>query len=479
MLRCRGPRGILLLLLGSLVLWSLPNFVALPGHGNRGQRGRPFSDSALPALPALADPEVETLEAVPEELSPVEEVLAGVSVAFSLLSKALACSAIVGTGPLVGLWSCVSLGFASIAGMRPGVVGGSAAVVVVPLGAFTAVHGLQLVPLVVLLAALIEFAAGAVGFARAVDLVSKEVLAGFLNALGLALLMSQFGAMSTPEAAALALICAALTQFLPSTPVPSSLIGLAVASIVGIVLNFDVPTLAAKAKDPLAFAGGLAALPQFQLPQLPSMEDISIALPCAVSIAFISLLETLLAARVVDDRKCEELCTFFYDENGELVITGPDGEPASVDVPTSTVLSLAAGNGLSVFFGGFGGCGLVPQTVLNLNSGGGGLISVTSYAATMILFALVLAPIVGQISVPALAGIMVAVSLDTMQFGPTFEAAKAAWADEEGSRIRFGVLVVTAVLCYQVDFAVGIVSGVLLDRAISPGGIFNQNKTPA
>lgn len=85
--------------------------------------------------------------------------------------------------------------------------------------------------------------------------------------------------------------------------------------------------------------------------------------------AFISLLETLLAARVVDDRKCEELCSFFYDENGELVITGPDGQPAPVDVPTSTVLSLAAGNGLSVLFGGFGGCGLVPQTVLNLNSG--------------------------------------------------------------------------------------------------------------
>ena len=203
--------------------------------------------------------------------------------------------------------------------MRPGVVAGSAAVVVVPLGAFTAIHGLTLVPLVVLLAALIEFTAGAIGFARAVDLVSKEVLAGFLNALGLALLVSQFGAMSTPEAAALALICAALTQFLPSAPVPSSLVGLAVASLVGIIFQFDVPTLAAKAKDPLAFAGGLAALPPFQLPQLPSMDDISIALPCAVSIAFISLLETLLAARVVDDRKCEELCTFFYDENGDWV----------------------------------------------------------------------------------------------------------------------------------------------------------------
>ncbi|CAJ1380739.1 unnamed protein product [Effrenium voratum] len=439
----------------------------------RGVHGHPSGPGLARAVELEVEVEVGAKEEPKEAKAVVEEVLAGVSVAFSLLSKALACSAIVGTGPLVGLWSCVALGLASIAGMRPGVVAGSAAVVVVPLGGFVAqngAHGLALVPLVVTLAALLQLCAGVLGLARAVDLVSKEVLAGFLNALGLALLVSQLGAMATPQAAGLALICAALTQLLPSAPVPSSLVGLAVACGVGVALHFDVPTLAEKAKDPVAFAGGLAALPHFQLPQLPSIDDISIALPCAVSIAFIALLETLLAARVVDDRKCEELCTFFYDESGELVIT-PDGEAAPVDVPTSTVLSLAAGNGLSVLFGGFGGCGLVPQTVLNLNSGGGGPISVGSYAVSMVLFAVVLAPIVGQISVPALAGIMVAVSLDTMQFGPTRDAFKAAIANED-ARMRFGVLVATAVLCYQVDFAVGIVSGVLLDRATSPGGIF-------
>ena len=46
----------------------------------------------------------------------------------------------------------MALGFASIFGMRPGVVAGSAAVVVVPLGAFAAANGLGLVPLVVLIA---------------------------------------------------------------------------------------------------------------------------------------------------------------------------------------------------------------------------------------------------------------------------------------------------------------------------------------
>ena len=158
-------------------------------------------------------------------------------------------------------------------------------------------------------AAGLEFLAGIFGFARALDLVSPEVLAGFLNALGLALLVSQFGALSTPMGFGLAAICAALTQFLPSAPIPSSLVGLAVATAVGLAFNFDVPTLAMKAKDPMAFAGGLDALPQFQIPSIPTMDEFSLALPCAISIAFISLIETLLAARVVDDRKCEDLCS--------------------------------------------------------------------------------------------------------------------------------------------------------------------------
>ncbi|CAE7270980.1 ybaR, partial [Symbiodinium pilosum] len=103
--------------------------------------------------------------------------------------------------------------------------------------------------------------------------------------------------------------------------------------------------------------------------------------------------------------------------------------------------------------------------VLNLNSGGRSQWSTGSYAASMVMFALVLAPLVGQISVPALAGIMVQVSLDTIQFVPTFDAIKAALeGKEEDSKVRLAILAITAVLCYQVDFAVGIVTGVALDK---------------
>jgi hypothetical protein len=40
----------------------------------------------------------------------VKDSLAGLTVAFSLLSKAIACSAIVGVNPLVGIWSSVIMG---------------------------------------------------------------------------------------------------------------------------------------------------------------------------------------------------------------------------------------------------------------------------------------------------------------------------------------------------------------------------------
>merc|ERR1712039_117636 len=158
------------------------------------------------------------------------------------------------------------------------------------------------------------------------------------------------------------------------------------------------------------------------------------------------------------DKKCEDLCTFFYDENGEIIPppgAGGDGDAPPADVPTETILSLAAGNGLSVLAGGFGGCGLVPQTILGLNSGGGGQIATGTYAVSMILFALVIAPIVGQISNPAIAGIMIQVSLETIQWQPTFDTVKKVFDSEEGAITRLGVLVITTLLCYYVDFAVG------------------------
>ena len=394
----------------------------------------------------------------------VDEALAGLSVAFSLLPKAIACASIVGVDPLDGVWSSVAMGVAAPAvGMRPGVIAGAAAVVVVPLGAFVAERGPELLPVVVVLAAALELAVGALRLTRLfLDLVSEPVLAGFLNALGLLLLASQAKVFETPEAAGVALLCAAIAQFLPrDSLLPPALVGLGVASVAGPALGLELPTLASAA-PPGAFAGGLDALPRFGVDAaLFAPANVAVALPTAMAVAFIALLETLLAARLVDDLKCEDLCAAFYD--GETV----DGFAApATDAPTRSALALAAGNAASALSGGFGGCGLIPQTVLNLNSGGGGDLSSLCYAAALASFVVAGGPVVGEISQAAIAGVVVQISLTTIRWRASYDyLAAAARGGDAGPATA---LVVTCVSCYAGGFAAGVAAGVACDRVLLP-----------
>merc|ERR1712048_1543702 len=110
--------------------------------------------------------------------------------------------------------------------------------------------------------------------------------------------------------------------------------------------------------------------------QLVSFDVLKIVVPTAISISFISIIETLLAGRVVDEMTGDPLCSF--NEKGEIECM-PDsketGMMAGMDVPTKSVIGGAVGKFISALLGGFGGCGLVPQTVLNVKSGGGGALS--------------------------------------------------------------------------------------------------------
>ena len=393
----------------------------------------------------------------------VDEALAGLSVAFSLLPKAIACASIVGVDPLVGVWSSVAMGVAAPAvGMRPGVIAGAAAVVVVPLGAFVAENGPELLPVVVVLAAALELAVGALRLTRLADLVSEPVLAGFLNALGLLLLASQAKVFDTFEAVGVALLCAAIAQFLPrDSPAPPALVGLGVASAAGPALGLELPTLASAA-PPGAFAGGLDALPRLGVDAaLFAPANVAVALPTAVAVAFIALLETLLAARLVDDLKCEDLCAAFYDDETVDGFAAP-----ATDAPTRSALALAAGNAASALSGGFGGCGLIPQTVLNLNSGGGGDLSSLCYAAALAAFVVAGGPVVGEISQAAIAGVVVQISLTTIRWRASYDyLAAAARGGDAGPA---AALVVTCAACYAGGFAAGVAAGVACDKVLLP-----------
>ncbi|KAL9189224.1 hypothetical protein ACHAXT_011714 [Thalassiosira profunda] len=406
-----------------------------------------------------------------EKPTMVQDTLAGLTVAFSLLSKAIACSAIVGVNPLVGLWSSVVMGItAPLIGAREGVISGTAAVVIVPLSALTQVHGVEYMTLCILASAVMQGLFGVFRLAKTADLVSEQVLSGFLNGLGLILLLSQASVFKAAAAAgalvpavSMASLCFAIVQLLPkfTKAVPSSLVGLVVASGLGAALKLPLATLASSAAEG-TFSGGLSSLPSLvNLGELQSMASSPAAwklvLPPAISIMIIALVETLLAGKVVDDMV---------------------GEKQGEDVPTRSVMAMSAGNALSGFLGGFGGCGLIPQTVLNLKSGGGGAFSSISYAIAMASFVLFFAPLVGKISSAALAGIMITVAYDTVAWESSAKAFKAVinpskYTDEDGKAvsraqrwIEMLALGISSGICYFGNLAVGIIAGVSFQRGL-------------
>lgn len=73
-----------------------------------------------------------------------------------------------------------------IVGARAGLISGTAAVVAVPLSALTQTHGIEYMPLCILLSAIMQGLFGILRLANTTsDLVSEQVLSGFLNGLGM------------------------------------------------------------------------------------------------------------------------------------------------------------------------------------------------------------------------------------------------------------------------------------------------------
>ena len=428
--------------------------------------------------------------------TPVQDALAGLTVAFSLLSKAIACSAIVGVNPLVGIWSSVAMGVtAPLLGAQSGVISGTAAVVTVPLAALTQSHGVEYMALCILISALMQGLFGIAKLAKTAQLVSEQVLSGFLNGLGFILLFSQSSVFrSAAKAGALkptvsiAALCFSIVQGLPliTKAIPSSLVGVVVASIVGTVMKLPLATLESKVEAG-TFAGGFSSLPSLiNLPdlcrQVTSVPALKIVMPAAISIMIISLVETLLAGKVVDELTGQKPCPYPFEP--EKAVAEDEKElyegctQTKYDVPTRSVIALSVGNILSSLFGGFGGCGLIPQTVLNIKSGGGGPYSSASYATAMAAFVLFFAPLVGRISEAALAGIMITVAYDTIAWKSSIKTIEAALypakhLDDKGRSVSrvdrlidLFALSLSSYICYFGNLAVGIVAGVAFQRGL-------------
>lgn len=252
-----------------------------------------------------------------------------------------------------------------------------------------------------------------------------------------------------------------------------SLVSSLVAVASAISPLFNLPTLGSTF-DPSVFSFGFSAIPAFLTPteildslQNVDLQTLSCILPASFTIAFISTVETLLAAKMVDDFKCEDLCAVFIEDE-ELVDSSSPPPYFSFllpsDVPTQSVLALSAGNAISALLGGFGGCALIPQTVLNLNSGGGSIASMISFTATCSLI-IILSPLLSNISLAALTGVMFTVCYQTVQWNSMRRIFSEAL--EKRHVVPLVTLIVTSIMSYKVDFGTGCILGILTENGLT------------
>ncbi|MXH64072.1 SulP family inorganic anion transporter, partial [Escherichia coli] len=138
-------------------------------------------------------------------------------------------------------------------------------------------------------------------------------------------------------------------------------------------------------------SGGLPGLTELLVPL--NVQTLSIIWPCALSIAFVGLLESLLTAKLVD----------------ELTATPSSKRRESI--------GLGVGNILSGFYGGIAGCAMIGQTIVNVEMGKGRS-RISTLAAGIVLLILVtaLSEVMAKIPMAVLAGIMAIVAVKTFSW---------------------------------------------------------------
>jgi len=370
-------------------------------------------------------------------------MLSGAVVALAMIPEAVGFSFVAGISPITGLWTTVVLGFMAAAfGGRPGIMSGASGAVAVVIAPLVVKYGAQYLPACALLAGILQCVAGKLKLGKWIRLVPHPVMLGFVNGLAIVMTKSQlshFSGLGSTTAQATMVGLASLTMiFMKVIPkitkaVPASLLTILLTTLVSKVFKLPAKTLMDVAGAE-TFKGGLSVLPTLALPSVPyTLSTLKIIFPFAATMATVGLIESLLTLQLVDG----------------LVDGGKRGSTSK------ECRGQGLGNIFSGLIGGMGGCALIGQSLINVEAGGTGRLAGITMSATLGLGLLAFAPLLGQIPLAALVGIMLLVCQQTF-----------AWSSLRlfGKIPKLDALIVVLVSYITVveDLAIAVVSGTIL-----------------
>ncbi len=378
------------------------------------------------------------------------ELLAGLTVALALVPEAVAFAFVAGVHPLVGLYAAFIVGLiTAIFGGRPGMISGATGALAVVMVSLVATHGVEYLFATVVLMGVIQIVVGALKWGKFIRLVPHPVMLGFVNGLAIVIFLAQLTQFQVPGTAvasghgmsggewmtglplSLMLILVVATMgiiwVMPkiTNTIPAPLAGIGIVALVVIIFGLDVPRVG----DLASIKGGL---PMFHVPVVPlTFETFEIILPYAVILAAIGLIESLLTLNLVGE------------------ITGKRGGASR------ECIAQGAANTITGFFGGMGGCAMIGQSMINVKSGGRTRVSGISAALFLLAFIVVAAPLIEQIPLAALVGVMFMVVIGTFAWNSFNIMRRVPLTDS-------AVIVLVTVVTVMYDLATAVVVGVIV-----------------
>ncbi|MEL6816258.1 MAG: SulP family inorganic anion transporter [Cyanobacteria bacterium J06598_3] len=364
-------------------------------------------------------------------LNPKDDLLAGALVGLALIPEAISFSIIAGVDPKVGLYASFIIAvITAFLGGRPGSISAATGAMALLMVDLVKDHGLQYLLAATFLTGIFQVLFGLFKLGRQMKFVPRAVMIGYINALAVLLFLAQLPQLTNVPYMVYMLVAVSLgiIYILPrfTQVVPSPLVALAVITAAAINLGLDVPTVGDMGELP-------TAPPLFSLPQVPfSLETLQIILPYSLTLAIVGLLASFLTASLVDD-----LTDTPSDKNQEAKGQG-------------------IANMVTAFFGGMAGCGMIGQSVINVQSGGRGRLSTLAAGIFLLVSILFLQDWVAQMPMAVLVAVMIMVSIGTFRWS-SFKNIRRV------PRSEVAVMLTTMfMIIFTRNFALGVGIGIVL-----------------
>ncbi|MGL2362868.1 SulP family inorganic anion transporter [Helicobacter pylori] len=361
-----------------------------------------------------------------------KDLLSGFVVGLSVIPETAGFAIMVGLDVGVAFYTTFYMAFVlSFFGARKAMISAAAGSVALILVGVVKNYGLEYAGVATLMAGILQILLGYLKIGNLLRFIPQSVMYGFVNALGILLLMEQFKFLQNQNLGVFILLFIGILIIylfpLITKKIPSNLVCILAVSAIALIFDMHAPNLG-------SIEQGVSGFHFIIIPKNLDFKIVIELLPYALSLALVGTIESLLTAKTLD----VILKDGVSDKNKETKAQG-------------------LGNIISGLLGGMTGCALVGQSIINAKSGAKTRLSTFFAGFSLMVLILVFNEYVVKIPIVAVVAVMVMISFTTFNFQSVMNIKKIKLYD------TLNMLLVVAVVLYTHNLAIGVVVGVLVN----------------